>query len=189
MFLHFLRNEDICAILSNEICDTYPESYWKMQEKLEIVTNHMVILDKNTPKRILCNVRNSNFKISTYILLSYFSMYVRTNFTFIFTCWQRKAFFLTWHFFSICFEKLWWKDVATAMLPPASHWTMPWFIDAFSFHYASDSVDLITESFAMTICTMGWKLESTKIRFLCFPVFKKIHATLLLTWCWLTHAA
>ena len=48
------------------------------------------------------------------------------------------------------------KGCCKAVLPPASHWTMAWFIDAFSFHYAFDSVDLITESFAMTICTMGW---------------------------------
>ena len=39
-------------------CETPCISYWKMQEKVEIITNHIVhfwaILDKNTQKWILC---------------------------------------------------------------------------------------------------------------------------------------
>ena len=60
---------------TNEICDTYPDiSYWKMQEKVEIVTNHILhfwtILDKNTRKRILW-VRQNNYgnKIPFFLLI------------------------------------------------------------------------------------------------------------------------
>ena len=52
--------EDICAILMKfviHILKALDISYWKMQEKVEIITNHILhfwtILDKNTQKRIL----------------------------------------------------------------------------------------------------------------------------------------
>ena len=51
--------EDKCAILIKfviHIMKALDISYWKMQEKVEIITNS--ILDKNTQKRILWRARN-----------------------------------------------------------------------------------------------------------------------------------
>ena len=55
---------DMCAILMKyviHILKALDITYWKMQEKVEIITNHILhfwtILDKNTQKRIMWTVR------------------------------------------------------------------------------------------------------------------------------------